>query len=460
MSSEVYTISTAEAIVRIKKVIENQQGDRGRLEFISEALQKGKRLFHSDQRYLKQKILADVTPNLIKKPTEKDRKIRKVKRLISLNLGEPERLRHILHCLENNRTIYHSDEKYIEAKTEQFLQFSEGRRLKRRLKTPSEPISEQFQEPLFVPSPEMLREKQAEPTQDLPERLEEIEEAVLSTKPKKTVDLIDLLEDSSQVNLGIEKERQKISKLKNDHQQLKIQRDELSKLIAYRQEYEIKINREREILEKEIKIEQSKVTEKDKLVEELIKNQSMIIQAKSEKEVLLEQIKIEKAQSDLDLKREQEELEKVKIEYEKLQKEISEKKQAFNKKIKEQQRIQTQKLGFATTQEELEKTTKKETDKVVKKPIRVIEEQKYISESDKKLEKLKTDFDEVQNSIKEEKEIDEEWENLKNKSEELRDSVKKETDKVEKSTDLKEGKDQVDEAKKKLDKLKTDFDDE
>ena len=159
MSSEIYEISTTEAIVRIKKVIENKQGDRGRLEFISEALQKGKQLFHSDQMYLKQKILADVTPDLIKKPTERDRKIKKVKRLISLNLGEPERLRHILHCLENNKTIYHSDEKYIQLKTEQFLQFSEGRRLRRRrVRIPSELISEKYEKSFFDTTSEMVNE--------------------------------------------------------------------------------------------------------------------------------------------------------------------------------------------------------------------------------------------------------------------------------------------------------------
>ncbi len=455
MSTEVYTISTEEAILRIKKVIENQQGDRGRLEFISEALKKGKKLFQSDQNYLKQKILAEVVPSKISGPTERERKIKKVKRLMSLNLGEPERLRHILHCLENNRKIYNSDEQYIQLKTEQFLKFSEGKRLRRhRVRFAPEPKPEKFEEVIYEPISEIEKESSIVPPQDLTDRLEKIEEAVLS-KPKNNVDLIDLLEDSTEVNLGIEKEKRKISKLKHDHEQLKIQRDELSKLIAYRQEYEIKINHEKEILEKEIKIEQSKVREKDKLVEELIQNQSKIIQTKSEKEVLLEQIKIEKAQSDLDLKREQDELERVKKEYQKLQNEIVSKKQEIEKKIKEQQQIRGEKIDTNTSFKESTRTAKKNPS-VNEQSRNLIEDPKSTTESGQKLEKLNTDF-EFKKEAK--KEMEDGFEKLKTESEELRDFAGKDVDDVEKSVDQLSDEERVREAKKKLDRLKTDFDD-
>ncbi|MDH3385776.1 MAG: hypothetical protein OEL77_07165, partial [Nitrosopumilus sp.] len=106
MSTELQRISTHDGILRIKKLIQNNQGDKGRLEYIAETLQKGKPLFHSDQIYLNKKILADVSPAEIKKPTETDKKIKNVKRLISLRFGELGRLRYILQNLQSGKKIY------------------------------------------------------------------------------------------------------------------------------------------------------------------------------------------------------------------------------------------------------------------------------------------------------------------------------------------------------------------
>ncbi len=332
MSSEIPEISIPDAILRIKKLIETNQGDPGRLQFISESLQKGKTLYHSDQIYIYKKIAADVIPAQIKQPSEIDEKLKNVKRLISLNFGEPGRLRYILQSLQSNKKLYNSDEDYLELKTEQFIRLSEGKRLKRRIRSK---IPESLEE-TFSQSISEVIEQPITPTQDIPEKLQGIEDAVMSTKPNETSNLFDLLDESPRINVEIDKEREKISKIKLDHEQIKVQRDELSQLIVYRQEYEIKINREKEILEKEIKIEQEKVKEKDKLVEKLIKNQSKIIQTKTEREVLVEQIKIDKAKSELELKKKQDELDEVKKEYEELQKEIKIKKQDLDEQIKKE----------------------------------------------------------------------------------------------------------------------------
>ena len=413
MSTELHRISTHDGILRIKKLIQNNQGDKGRLEYIAETLQKGKPLFHSDQIYLSKKIQADVVPAEIKKPTETDNKIKKVKRLISLKFGELGRLRYILQSLQSGKKLYHSDNNYIELKTNEFLQFSQGKRLRRRTSNiiPPTPKPEKVEEITFEPPRELPKEKSVVPQSttpppDIPKRLEGIEDAVLS-KPKESSDLADLLEDSSRVNLAIEIERQKINRLKADHENLKAQRDELSQLIAYRQEYEIKINREKEILEKEIKIEQEKVNEKDRLVAELIKNQSKIIQTKTEREVLMKQIEIEKTKSDMDLNEEQNELEKVKKLYDTLQDEIKIKEQDLVKTIKENQRISGEEITSGYNLEELKNRSeelkevvkeaeknKDKIDEVLKESKKLIEEQNRIIEAEEKLKKLKSDLDE------------------------------------------------------------------
>jgi hypothetical protein len=331
LTQELPLISTPDAILRIKKLIENKHGDAGRLQYISERLQNGKKLFHSDHIYITNKISAEVIPIQLKEPTENDDKIKSVKRLIALKFGDSGRLRYILQTLLKNKELYHSDDDYLENKIQQFHEYIEDKKIKRKIRIPKpEPIEDEFYQPVEQ------QVKAEPPAQDIPEKLQGIEDAVLSQESKPTSDLFDLIDDTPKVNLEIQQEREKISKLKHNHEQIKIQHDELSQLIAYRQEYEQKINHEKEILEKEIKIEQQKVKEKDELVADLIKNQSQLLQSKTEREVLLEQINIDKEKSEKQLSEMQKELEELKEEYESLQREIQSKKQNLDDQIKNQ----------------------------------------------------------------------------------------------------------------------------
>jgi len=339
LSSENPHISTPDAILRIKKLIEKKLGDPGRLQYISETLLKGRDLYRSDQIYLDNKISATVIPFQIKKPTESDAMIKSVKRLIALNFGDPGRLRYILHTLEKGKDLYNTDEMYFDSKIEKLHEFTQGKKLKQRIssKIPSRETSELYEETTPQPVSETtVEEKEKETYQPPIPEPAEVPSDEKDTETKQTSDLFDLIEETSQVDLEIQQEREKLSKLKHSHEQIKIQRDELSQLIVYRQEYEQKINHEKEILEREIKIEQQNVKEKDKLVEELIKNQSKLIQSKTEREVLVEQIKIDKEKSEAELQEKQNDLEELKKEYEELQKKIKLKKQILDDQIKKE----------------------------------------------------------------------------------------------------------------------------
>ncbi len=329
-------ISTADAVLRIKRLIDNHQGDPGRLQYISEALQKGKKLFHSDQIYLEKKISSQVIPIQIKKPSETDEKIKVVKKMLVLNFGDSERLRHILNTLERKKVLYNSDRLYLESKTQKLREFLAGKRLKPGFKPriSIKPPIEQIKKPAPRETPETTFDEieQAIST----EQPQEIVEEIPPPKPKQTADLFELIEDTSKVDLEIQQEQEKISELEESQQRNKIKREELSQLIAYRQEYEKKLNLEKEFLQKEIKIEQEKVKEKDKMVEDLIKNQAKLIQSKAEREVLLEQIKIDKEKSDQELKQAQEELELLKQQFEDLQNKVKLKKQILDDQINQE----------------------------------------------------------------------------------------------------------------------------
>jgi hypothetical protein len=223
LTQELPLISTPDAILRIKKLIQNKQGDAGRLQYISERLQNGKKLFHSDHIYLTNKISADVIPVQLKEPTQQDEKIKGVKRLIALKFGDPGRLKYILQTLQKNKELYHSDDNYLENKIEQFHEYTEGKKIKRRIRVPKPELVEEG----FDQSVEELPKVESK-AQDIPEKLQGIEDAVLSQEPKHTSDLFDLIDDTPKVDLEIQQEREKISKLKHNHEQIKIQHDELS----------------------------------------------------------------------------------------------------------------------------------------------------------------------------------------------------------------------------------------
>ncbi|HUT05767.1 MAG TPA: hypothetical protein VMW74_03640 [Nitrosopumilaceae archaeon] len=336
MSSEVSQISTPDAVLRIKRLIDTNQGDPGRLQYISETLQKGKKLFHSDQIYLEKKISARVIPIQIKRPTETDEKIKIVKKILVLNLGDSGRLQHILKTLEGKRTLYHSDNLYLDSKTQQLQEFMEGKRLKQRFRStiPARPTSEFIKKPIVYPTPEVSFEKIEQAIN--PEQSEKLVEETPTAEPKQASEFYDLIEDTDKIDSEIQQEHEQIIKLQHIQQKNKLKRDELSHLIAYRQEYEQKLNLQKELLQKEINIEQEKIKEKDKLVQELIKNQAKLIQSKAEREVLLEQIKIDKEKSDKELQQAQKELEAVKQQYEAFQDITGLKKQILDDQIKEQ----------------------------------------------------------------------------------------------------------------------------
>ena len=322
MSSEIYQITTSDAVLRIKKLIAQNQGDKGRLQYIMETIQKGKKLFHSDHIYLNQKIFAEVILVKQTEPSETDEKLKNVKRLISLNFGDPERLRYMFHQLQKNKKLYHSDEKYLESKTEQIIHLRKKKfHHKEESPIPSS-LNQKINNDIFFGSiSEKITKKQPEKSfpKDIFKLSKESKYTEPTLAPNDKSPIFDQVGKHPHYNLEIENERLYISKLKLEDNQIKIQRDELSQLITYRQEYEIKINHERENLEKESKIAQQEIKDKDMQVEELITNQSKLIQIKTEREVLIDQIKLYKANAEEELDKKQKELENLKIEFENLQ---------------------------------------------------------------------------------------------------------------------------------------------
>jgi len=293
------------------------QGDKGRLRYIMETLQKGKILFNSDHAYLSKKISAEVIPSPRAIPSENEEKLKNVKKLISLNFGDQERLRYIFKRLQKNKVLYNSDSKYLESKTKQIINLRQRKKIRPQISPKIPTISQPKINDTISPRP--ISEKPTKEEQDEydPAKFFNLpDEGKDSEFPFKSKDKSEFFYKDEEVpnyNLEIENERHNISKLKLEEEQLKIQRHELSQLITYRQDYEMKINHELEIIQSETKIAQEEIKNKDLLVEELISNQSKIIQIRSEREVLVDQAKIYKTNGEKEIEKRQKELEELKI---------------------------------------------------------------------------------------------------------------------------------------------------
>lgn len=323
MSTEIPVISPAEAIARIKKLIDAKDGDEGRLRYIAETIQKGKPLFRSDQNYLNRKIMGEVLTPKKDKPNKINEDIKNVKRLIALRLGDSERLQFILSMLEKKRPLYHTDEEYLQLKLKKLHEFYKKRKLiqpfRNEIVQYNEEKYQEFREPFSI------RDKNFSKTEDhqfISEKLQKIENDIFLHSQDEDPEISDFTTNTLKINLEIDKERLEINRLKNIHELILEKNEELSQLKTLNQKYEVRINHEKEILEKQIKSELEKLKIKDEAVEQLILIQTQIIQIKTERESLQAKIKNEKEIFEIEFKEKQKEIDQLKNEYSQIKKEI------------------------------------------------------------------------------------------------------------------------------------------
>lgn len=98
----------------VLKLLESGNGDAGRLNYILSSLNKGKRLYHTDQNYLAEKFCQEA--GLIKIVQADEGLLAKIQKLLKNGDGDYGRLRHILETLCRGKPLYSSDQKYLENK--------------------------------------------------------------------------------------------------------------------------------------------------------------------------------------------------------------------------------------------------------------------------------------------------------------------------------------------------------
>ena len=110
-------LSQNEIQVQIQRLIDSENGDIGRLRFILEILTKRDMIYNSDKKYLENKFGSKF---ILKQPEINSKKEENVLKLIpkimELGLGDPDRLKFIYQTLKKGKSLYKSDQKYLNSK--------------------------------------------------------------------------------------------------------------------------------------------------------------------------------------------------------------------------------------------------------------------------------------------------------------------------------------------------------
>lgn len=347
MSTQQNTVSTVQTLDRIKMLIENEQGDRGRLRYIYEFIQRGKSLYRSDQQYIEKKINASIIFEKPKPPSIQEEQKRSIQMLLEQKIGFPERLRFMLNWIRKGKDLFNCDKEYLDDKLKQIPpKFKKHRTRGLKFILPHKIPEIQELPPLEMPSSKQIPSNTIEKLKSNNQKIIQLEKELIESKNKifileatlvqknKEIEKKDteiqkltskfekMVSDTSLENLELDElkqkildETQKIDKQKIISEQIKKQKEKLEQLISYREEYEKRVTKEREILEKKIKIENQKIAEKDLIVEDLTKKQEQLEQNRIERETILEQVKKEQTRLEREIKKQKNELEKVNEEY-------------------------------------------------------------------------------------------------------------------------------------------------
>ena len=105
----------------VEKLITSGKGDPGRLQHILTVMREGRQLYHSDQKYLDEKFSQEI--GLQEKLKVEESILVKIQKLISSGAGDTGRLQFILEFLKQGKTLYKTDQQYLESKLGQKINY-------------------------------------------------------------------------------------------------------------------------------------------------------------------------------------------------------------------------------------------------------------------------------------------------------------------------------------------------
>lgn len=301
-------LSLNQTISKVDSLIDNGNGDAGRLYHILEFLKNSKPLYQSDKVYLENKLQTSFSVE--EELVEENKLLPRIKELIDSGDGDPGRLQYIYDTLLDNKHLYHSDANYLELKLHPTIKET----------IPVEPPKKSIIE-----------------TQKI---TQEIIESKSSLKTKGVLpkgwsqDTIN--ENAEHLTTNIEEEQQKIKTQEKISDEINRQRNNLSQLISHRKEYEQKIIQEKSSLESQIKEERVRIETQTKISNEIIEQKDELEKVKKERSLIIKKIALEKNKISKELLSQKRQLVQAQLEQEKIEKQIAREQELLAKMANEQ----------------------------------------------------------------------------------------------------------------------------
>jgi chromosome segregation ATPase len=270
------TLTTEEIRAFVEKLIASGNGDVGRLNHIYSMLKGGRPPYASDKKYLDSKLAQEI--GLVQKVQVDENITSQIQRLIDSGNGDVGRLQFILESLKQGKSLYKSDQQYLDAKLGRKVDYQSLVKKPDPAKT-IESLKSQIQS---------ANEKIIHLESVLHLKVQQLDNLQAAEAPKPVIRRgampkgwkQDPVEEIATIQQQIKMEQTKLDKEKTEAERLKIEQSKLMQIILDRQEFEKQVKIEQERLQQQIERERQTVLEQSKLVEQIKAKEAELEKAK------------------------------------------------------------------------------------------------------------------------------------------------------------------------------------
>jgi hypothetical protein len=268
----------------VEKMMASGKGDPGRLQHILTVLSQGRQLYQSDQKYIDEKFSQEI--GLQESLKVEESILVKIQKLISSGAGDTGRLQFILEFLKQGKTLYKSDQQYLESKLGQKIDYTKIIMEKQDSDKTIESLKSQVS---------WANQKIANLESVITQKISHLqsEHRQHGTLPKGWEGQGQSLD---QIQKQLATEQQRLGHEKTEAEKIRIEQSKLTQIILDRKEFEKQVKIEKEQLQKQIAQEHNKILEQNKLIEQIKSQEAELAQARSERDSIMLQLQKEQAE--------------------------------------------------------------------------------------------------------------------------------------------------------------------
>ncbi|MDG7050733.1 MAG: hypothetical protein JRZ94_05985, partial [Nitrososphaerota archaeon] len=278
------SLTLAETRAFVEKLLLTGNGDPGRLTYILNLLKQNRPLYNSDQKYIDAKFAQEL--GMQEKLKVEDDTLTKIQKLVSSGNGDTGRLQFILEFLKQGKTLYRSDQQYLESKLGQKINYTDI--------TPKQNSNETIE--TLKSQVTWANQKITNLESIINQKIETLQPSVRKpqgTLPKGWQDQTPSLE---QIQKQLATEQTKLDHEKTEAEKIRIEQSKMMQIILDRQEFEKQVKIEQENLKKQIEQERQNMLKQTKLVEQIKAQEAQLETAKKERDGIILQLQKEQAE--------------------------------------------------------------------------------------------------------------------------------------------------------------------